>query len=163
MQLLTFTIGGQPYAIESRRIVEVVPLVSARPLPHVPEYVRGLFMYRGRLVPLVDLGLRLGTDRAPDVLSTRVIVVSLGQDAEMGLPIRTHSRILGLVAEHVISIRSVDAAAIALPPLHLAAAPYLGAIYAFAGETIQTLDTDRLLPDDLTNGLWPAPIQQGLR
>ena len=60
MQLLTFSIAGQPYAIESRRVIEVLPLVSARPLPRAPDYLLGIFTYRGRLLPLVDLARRLG-------------------------------------------------------------------------------------------------------
>ena len=63
MQLLTFTVAGQTYAIESRRVVEVLPLVPARPIPHPPAYIRGIFTYRGRLVPLVDLGSGLPPDR----------------------------------------------------------------------------------------------------
>ena len=63
MQLLTFTVAGQTYAIESRRVVEVLPLVPARPIPHTPAYIRGIFTYRGRLVPLLDLGQRLAEIR----------------------------------------------------------------------------------------------------
>jgi chemotaxis-related protein WspB len=58
MQLLTFSIAGEPYAIEARLVIEVLPLVPARPLPQVPDYVLGIFTYRGDLVPLVDLGRR---------------------------------------------------------------------------------------------------------
>ena len=62
MQLLSFTIGAEDYAIESRHVIEVLPLVAARPSPRMPDFVRGVFTHRGRLVPLVDLGLLL-TDR----------------------------------------------------------------------------------------------------
>ena len=75
MQLLTFTVADQDYAIESRRVVEVLPLVPARPLPRTPAYVRGIFTYRGDLVPLVDLGVRLADQPPAERLSTRVIVV----------------------------------------------------------------------------------------
>ncbi|RLS81203.1 MAG: chemotaxis protein CheW, partial [Planctomycetota bacterium] len=75
MQLLTFNVAGQTYAIESRRVIEVLPLVPARPIPHMPNYIRGIFTYRGRLVPLVDLALLLAVGRLQERLSTRVIVV----------------------------------------------------------------------------------------
>ena len=51
MQLLTFSIAGEPYAIEARLVIEVLPLVPARPIPQVPDYVLGIFTYRGDLVP----------------------------------------------------------------------------------------------------------------
>ena len=44
MQLLTFTIGAEDYAIESRRVVEVVPLVATRPIPRTPDFIRGIFI-----------------------------------------------------------------------------------------------------------------------
>ena len=33
MQLLTFSIAGEPFAIEARLVIEVLPLVPARPIP----------------------------------------------------------------------------------------------------------------------------------
>lgn len=150
MQLLTFTVAGQGYAIESRRVVEVLPLVPARPIPRTPAWVRGIFPYRGRLVPLVDLGLRLA-DRPPDErLSTRVIVVEPAGD-----PARAPAR-LGLVAENVISIGSTEDADADLPALDLPDAPFLGRILRIAGRTVQLLDVDRLLPPELAAGLLPA-------
>jgi len=155
MQLLTFTVAGQDYAIESRRVVEVLPLVQARPLPRMPAYMRGIFTYRGGLVPLVDLGLRLA-DRPPaERLSTRVIVVDLQQQA--GCPPRR----LGVVAENVISIRSAEDADAALPALDLAAAPFLGRILRLGGRTVQLIEVDRLLPDELAAGLFPVAAEAG--
>ncbi|MFM8891545.1 MAG: chemotaxis protein CheW, partial [Planctomycetia bacterium] len=51
MQLLSFTVGRAEYAVESRRVVEVLPMVTARPIPHLPAHVAGVFTHRGRLVP----------------------------------------------------------------------------------------------------------------
>lgn len=155
MQLLTFTVAGQDYAIASRRVVEVLPLVPARPLPRTPAYVRGIFTYRGSLVPLVDLGLRLA-DRPPtERLSTRVIVVEL--EARGGAPAPR----LGLVAENVISIRSAEDADAALPALVLAAAPFLGRLLRLGGRTVQLIEVDRLLPDELLAGLFPHVVEAG--
>ncbi|MFM8952094.1 MAG: chemotaxis protein CheW [Planctomycetaceae bacterium] len=155
MQLLTFTVAGQDYAVESRRVVEVLPLVPARPLPRMPDYMRGIFTYRGGLVPLVDLGIRLA-DRPPaERLSTRVIVVDL--QPPTGCPPRR----LGLVAETVISIRSTEDADASLPTLDLAAAPFLGGILRLGGRTVQVIEVDRLLPEELAAGLFPAVAETG--
>ena len=65
MQILTLTVAGQPYAIPSRTVLEVLPLVPARPIPLLPPFVLGVFTYRGHLVPLVDLAIRFGAGRNP--------------------------------------------------------------------------------------------------
>ena len=153
MQLLTFTVAGQHYAIESRRVVEVLPLVPARPLPRTPAYVRGIFTYRGGLVPLVDLGVRLADQPLGRRLSTRVIVVDFTPREA------TAPRRLGLVAENVIAIRSAEDAAAALPALELEAAPFLGSLLRLGGRTVQLLEIDRLLPDELAAGLFPAATE----
>jgi chemotaxis-related protein WspB len=155
MQLLTFTVAGQDYAIESRRVVEVLPLVPARPLPRTPAYVRGIFTYRGGLVPLVDLGVRLADMPPVERLSTRVIVV------EFLPPGSATPRRLGLVAENVISIRSAEDADAILPALDLPAAPFLGSMFRLGGRTVQIIEIDRLLPDDLATGLYPAAVEAG--
>ncbi len=149
MQLLTFTVAGQAYAVESRTVVEVLPLVPARPIPHTPAYVRGIFSYRGGLVPLVDLGIRLGGSPPEPRLSTRVIVVECAPSGA------GHPRRLGLVAENVIAIRSSGDAEAESPAWQLPDAPFLGRLIRLRDGTIQLLDASRLLPADLATGLFP--------
>ena len=151
MQLLTFTVAGQAYAVESRTVVEVLPLVPARPIPHTPAYVRGIFSYRGGFVPLVDLGERLAGRPPRERLSTRVIVVEFPGPSGGG-PAR-----LGLVAENVIAIRAAEDAEAELPALGLPDAPFLGRIFRLPDGTVQLIDPAGLLPADLAAGLLPRP------
>lgn len=151
MQLLTFSVAGQAYAIESRKVIEVLPAVAARPIPHTPPYIRGIFTYRGRLVPLLDLGVRFAATPPAERLSTRVIVVEVPDPT---IP----NRLLGLVAENVISICSSDAAEASLPPLDVRDTPFLGQILRIGGRTIQMITPDRLLPSDVSTGLYAAGV-----
>ena len=150
MQLLTFTVAGEPYAIEARRVVEVLPLVPARPIPSTPPYVHGVFTYRGGIVPLVDMARRLADRPLAERLSTRVIVVDYAPPGG-GRPGR-----LGLVAENVIAIVDANRAETALPALELETAPFLGRILRIDGRTVQVVEVDRLLPAPLASGLFPA-------
>jgi len=158
MQILTFTVAAQPYAIPSRAVLEVLPLVPARPVPLLPDYVAGVFAYRGTLVPLVDLRRRFGAPAehhaARPRLSTRVIVVEFAnpesaEPAESSRPTR-----LGLVADDVVSIQvTSDEQATAATMPH---APFLGRLLRLAGGTIQMIAVDRLLPPELLDGLAAA-------
>jgi len=152
MQLLTFTVAGQAYAVESRTVVEVLPLVPARPIPQTPAFVRGIFSYRGGLVPLVDLGERLVGRPPRDRLSTRVIVVEFAPPGG-GPPVR-----MGLVAENVIAIRSAGDAEAELPALDIPDAPFLGRMLRLPDGTIQLIDPARVLPADLAAGLFPRSL-----
>jgi chemotaxis-related protein WspB len=161
MQLLTFTVAGEPYAIESRRVVEVLPRVPARPLPRVPDYLLGVFTYRGRIVPLVDLGRRLGVAPPADRLSTRVIVVEGAAPAGGDGPAAGSQPglVLGLVAENVVATCSTEEAEASLPPVRDAGADYLDRILRIGGKTVQLIDVGRLLPADLLAGFAAAPAR----
>lgn len=159
MQILTFTVAGAAYFLPSRTVIEVLPLVPARPLPLMPSFLRGIFTYRGRLVPLVDLGRRFAAvdaaEKRPDRLSTRVIVVEFVlAEEEASHPVR-----LGLIAENVVSIRSAEDADIATEEMALSHAPFLGRVLRLGGQTVQMIAVERLLPPDLLTGLFPPPCR----
>lgn len=76
---LIFTCAGSPFALPIDQVLEVVQMVAiAARLPRAPRYCLGAIDYHGRLVPLIDLGVRLGL-RAPhhpdELVESRVILV----------------------------------------------------------------------------------------
>ena len=52
MLFLLFQIGQHRYALDSRRVAEVLPLVDIKEIPHAPAGVAGVFNYRGVPVPV---------------------------------------------------------------------------------------------------------------
>jgi len=159
MQLLSFTVGAEDYAIESRHVIEVLPLVAARPIPRMPDFVRGVFTHRGRLVPLVDLGLLLTDRPLRERLSTRIIVVEFAPGDD---PSRPHVIRLGAAAENVVSLCSTSEAETSLPTLQTARAPYLGRLLRIGDRTLQVLTVEHLLPLHLIAGLVaPTPASTG--
>ena len=89
MLILTFTAGGNRYAVEAARVIELVPRVELRCMPHAPAFLAGLLDYRGTVVPVVDLGLLLGSSPCQDRLSTRIILVNdtrIDQNGQKPIP-----------------------------------------------------------------------------
>lgn len=155
MQLLTFTAGGLVYAIGAKTVVEVLPTVPVRPVPHLPDYVLGMVAYRGRMLPVIDLPRRLTGVPARALLSTRLIIVEVAGSAvsETG-PAR-----LGLIAENMVStVRSEDAETV-FPQMQLESAPYLGRILRLGGQTVHLLVVERLLPAGVASGLFAAAVE----
>jgi chemotaxis-related protein WspB len=140
MLLLKFAIGAAAYAVDSARIEEVVPWVSLRPVPHAPPFLPGVFHYRGKVIPVVDLGLLLGSEPAPNRLSTRIMVMRTSQNG---------SRLLGLLACQVSDLVRVDAAHLQPAAVQLKQAPYLGAVAETPEGLVQVLSVDHILPEDL--------------
>ena len=102
MQLLSFTIGGQQYGIDTRNIIEVLPFISAQELPQQADEIRGLIRYRGKLLPALDL-CQLILDRPCELrLGTRTIVVKLIHDSN-----EDSSHLFAITAEDVIGISTI--------------------------------------------------------
>ena len=65
-------------ALDIRRVREVVPRVRLRPVSGAPEWLAGLFVYRGQAVPVLDLHRLAGAGECPPHLSSRIILVPHG-------------------------------------------------------------------------------------
>jgi chemotaxis-related protein WspB len=132
MLLLTFRAAGEPYALDVSGVVEVLPRVGLRAVPHAPAELAGLLGYRGGVVPVIDLGVLLGSSPCADRLSTRIILVKspiVGQNRGEEPPDPDEATgLLGLIAEQVIDLIEVEPDRIAPAPVHLDRAPYLDAI-----------------------------------
>ncbi len=59
-QMLTFVIGNDEYGISILRVREIVEYRPLTPVPMTPPWMRGVMNLRGIVVPVVDLGGKLG-------------------------------------------------------------------------------------------------------
>lgn len=83
IELLTFRLAGETYAIESRFVREVLHAPELTPLPGAPPLVSGVTNLRGEILAVMDLGQPLG---CPSVQATPEWVIVLGLNSvEMGI------------------------------------------------------------------------------
>jgi purine-binding chemotaxis protein CheW len=73
VQFLRFALGVDSYAVGIPSVREILEVSHLTPLPLMPAFVRGVMNLRGAVVPVIDLGARLGL--APAVLGRRTCVV----------------------------------------------------------------------------------------
>ena len=144
MLVLTFQVGDDRLALDIRRVREVVPRVRLERGAGSPPWLAGMFVYRGRPVPVLDLHRLLGAGECPPHLSSRIILVPLGAE---GGP----ETLVGLLAAQVADIREVQPSGQALPGLHAAGQPDLGLTLVEDGGILHLLDLDRLLPPPVRN------------
>lgn len=60
MDILTFELDSQRYAVPSDHVIQVVQMVAIAPLPGAPAVVEGVVNVHGTLVPVFDLRARVG-------------------------------------------------------------------------------------------------------
>src|SRR5215470_14414003 len=73
MLVLTFQVGREPMALDIRHVREVVPRVRLQPVSGAPDWLAGVFVYRGQVVPVLDLHrLPGGGERLLGLLAAQV-------------------------------------------------------------------------------------------
>src|SRR5439155_26748169 len=83
--------GGQRYGVDAGAVAQVVPRVQLEAVAGVPEWLAGLCVCRGQVVPVVDLGRLIADNPCPRRWSNRVLLLSV--------PLRQSSRLCGLLVE----------------------------------------------------------------
>jgi purine-binding chemotaxis protein CheW len=72
---VTFQLSRHYFAIEARRVRQVMPAKEVHPIEHPLPFVRGALIIKGRRVPVVDVRDRLGLrDRGSHPRSSVVLV-----------------------------------------------------------------------------------------
>jgi chemotaxis signal transduction protein len=77
MLMLLFQIGDERWAIAASEVKAVVPLVDLQ--PHSQPMIAGLLNYHGEILPAVDVSALIARKAAPQMLSTRAVIVENGQ------------------------------------------------------------------------------------
>ena len=154
MVALLFDVGGQRYALDVVQVLRVVPYVRLRRLPAAPEYIAGVFQYRGVMVPVIDLSLLMTGRPVAALLSTRILL------AQYPMP-DGPPRVLGLLVERATDSIEDDAEQLKSPGIALPETPYLGGISSTGGGLIQYVKVEEMLPAELRQRLFADADEAG--
>jgi purine-binding chemotaxis protein CheW len=104
---VTFALAAGRYCVPVDQVHQIIRLENLIPIPKPPPYVEGVINLRGDIIPVIDLGNRLGIPPAtrtgpiePEQRRRRVIIVRLG------------ARSYGLDVDEVREIVDIDEATI---------------------------------------------------
>ena len=73
--LATFFVRGALCALDATEVQEVIRLGPVTPVRYAPEAVVGIVNLRGKIVTIVDLGLRLGLPKAVAGSDSRIFIM----------------------------------------------------------------------------------------
>ncbi|MEY8878778.1 MAG: chemotaxis protein CheW [Leptothrix sp. (in: b-proteobacteria)] len=84
-QFLRFVLGTEMYAVRIDLVREILEVVQMTPLPLMPPFVRGVMNLRGAVVPVIDLGARLGLPVTRIGRRTCVVIVDVHRHDDDGV------------------------------------------------------------------------------
>jgi purine-binding chemotaxis protein CheW len=134
IQLVTFRVGPQEFALDILQIERILRYSAPAPLPQAPDFLEGVVPYEGGAVPVVDLRKRFGLEASVRE-ETRLMVLDL-----------EHQRV-GVLVDEVREVMRVDSTTITAPGPMVSglAAAYIAGIVTRPGRTIIILNARKLL------------------
>ncbi|MBA4395429.1 MAG: chemotaxis protein CheW [Desulfobacca sp.] len=110
-QYLTFKLDEEVFALDIRKVREVLEYTSVTKVPQTPAFMRGVINLRGGVVPVVDMRLKFGMKQTENTVNTCIIISEITIDDEI--------TVLGALADSVQEV-------IELEPSQIEPAPRMG-------------------------------------
>ena len=98
LQFVTLDVHGRCYALPIGVVIEFRTWIEPAPLPHSPPWLLGIINIRGEIVPVIDVGARLG--HGPTEPTPQHVITLVQTPAE---------QVVGLLVDDVSDIRAVPA------------------------------------------------------
>lgn len=102
LEVLTFDLGGETFAVEAVQVREILDLLPETVVPGAPPLVATVTNFRGRIVPIADLRLAFGMAPEAATVDSRIIVIETLLDDE--------ATTIGLRADKVHEVATLHAA-----------------------------------------------------
>jgi purine-binding chemotaxis protein CheW len=139
LQVLTFSTSGMVCGVDINNVQEIHEMVDIARVGHAPAYVEGVINLLDRVIPVIDLQIRLGIGNAAHRKASRIIVAEV------------RSTLVGFIVDSVIEVLSISAYDLR-PPAPGSGRIGIEFVAAFAeveNRLITVLDLERVLvPDD---------------
>ncbi len=100
-QYLSFTLGDEDYGVDILRVREIKGWERVRPLPDMPESIKGVLDLRGIIVPIIDLRTRFNIEDVEYTPTTVTIVLTVKVDDK--------EQVMGVVVDSVSDVLDISA------------------------------------------------------
>lgn len=141
-QLVLFSLGKEEYAISITQVKEIINYKDATKIPNTPEYMEGIITLRGKVIPVVNLALRLE-------------LATSKSDDKRALIVETAGREIGIVVDEVTEVIRIQDSAIDLPPTPTANG-YIRGIGKEGNRLLILLDVDKIFGEEEIQELQQA-------
>ncbi|MDC9811712.1 chemotaxis protein CheW [Rhizobium binxianense] len=108
VEVLTFDLNGETFALEAVIVQEILDLLPETAVPGSQPFVASVINFRGKVIPLADLRLAFGMEAAEATIDSRFIVIEIDLQGEQTL--------VGLRTDKVNEVTTLAKSASEAPP-----------------------------------------------
>jgi len=136
--LATFFIRDALCALDAAGVQEVIRLGPLTPVRHAPREVLGIINLRGRIVTILDAGLKLGCDPLVPTPESRIFIIE------------DRNEFIGLVVDRVGEVVEEEEGRLAPAPANVppTQSRFFKGVYRVGAKVITLVDVSQLLAEN---------------
>lgn len=138
-KLLIFDLAREKYAIPIHEIAQIIELPPTTPIPNAPDFLHGILSLRGKIIAVIDVGVRLGLRHQAPREGRKVVVLDMGADQ------------FGLLVDGIDQVVEVDLSGLEPPPegFRPVAQDFVEGVFHHKGKAVAFLNLPMFLAFEL--------------
>jgi purine-binding chemotaxis protein CheW len=104
-QLVVFSLGNEEYALPIGAVHEIIRYTEPRSVVSEAAWIRGVIGLRGKIVPIYDLGARLGL--VAESVSGKIVIVETGAE-QVGVMVDDVEEVLTVSSDQLEDVPSAN-------------------------------------------------------
>ena len=104
VQYIVIRLGEEQYGIDIRYIDNIVRMQHITRVPKMPAYLKGVINLRGEVIPVISIRLKMGFDADEITKTTRIIVVKLEHEGNVGFLVDEVMEVVQLSVDEIEKI-----------------------------------------------------------
>jgi purine-binding chemotaxis protein CheW len=136
-QVVVFELQGETYAVGIQHVQEIIRYTLPRTVSGTDPAIRGVINLRGKIIPVIDMKMRLAIDGVIDTETAKIVVVE------------TSVGVAGIIVDEVAEVLTLDASALDVVPDFAHHASYVDGVAKVGDRLILLLEPDSLFAIEL--------------
>lgn len=104
VQYIVIRLGEEQYGIDIRNIDNIVRMQHITRVPKMPAFLKGVINLRGEVIPVISMRLKMGLADDEITKATRIIVLKLEQEGNVGFIVDEVKEVVTLTENEVEKI-----------------------------------------------------------
>ncbi|MCF8240147.1 MAG: chemotaxis protein CheW [Melioribacteraceae bacterium] len=135
LQLVSFKIGNEEFGVDILKVQEINKMMQITKVPNAPSHVEGVINLRGKIIPVIDLRIKLRIERKDYNNNTRIVVLE------------NDNNIVGFIVDEVKEVLRIPKSITEAPPEMVAGidSKYITSIGKLEDRLLILLDLDEII------------------
>lgn len=138
LQLVSFKIAKEEFAIDILKVNEIIRFMEITKMPNSPSYIEGIINLRSKVIPVINLRIKMGFPPIDNNSESRIIVVEL------------QNKIIGFKVDAVYEVLRIPRSITEAPPEIVAGinSQYITSVGKINDRLLILLDLEKILCEE---------------